>query len=96
MKLSHFDRVLIHGLGLMSRPPLITDARDHAMIVDLIGVAAERATAQGEILALIKAADRVGPTPTIHRGMVHEIQAAMNSFDRYAMGAHLGAARGQK
>lgn len=93
MKLSHYDRALIHGLGVLSRPPLM-EAVQHRMVADLVAFAADRATARGAMLALIHAASKVGPTPQIHRGTMHEIAAAMNDFDREAMGAHLDAARG--
>lgn len=95
MKLSHFDRTLIHGLGQLSRPPLIDDPRDHALLADIVGVSAERASSAPEIARLVAVADRVGATPDAHRGTVHEVAIALNAFDRLAMAAHWSAARGQ-
>lgn len=96
MKLTQFDRALIHGLAVLSRPPLTPDAREHQMLADIVTTCAERATPDGAMLPLIRAAGHVGRTPTIHRGTVHLIAAAMNDFDRWTLGAHWDAARGIK
>lgn len=96
MKLMPFDRALIHGLAVLSRPPLTPDAGEHAMLADIVARCAERATSEGAMLPLIRAAGQVGRTPEIHRGTVHLIAATMNDFDRWALGAHWDAARGIK
>lgn len=95
MKLTHFDRALIHGLALMSRPPIVPDPADHKMIAEIVALSADRASAAGEMPALVAAAARVGATPEIHRGTAHEIAAAMDRFDRLAMAAHFDAACGR-
>ncbi len=96
MKLMPFDRALIHGLAVLSRPPLTPDAGEHAMLADIVARCAERATSEGAMLPLIRAAGQVGRTPEIHRGTAHLIAATMNDFDRWALGAHWDAARGIK
>jgi len=96
MKLTHFDRALIHGLAVLSRPLLIPDDGEHRMLAGIVTSCAERATSDGAMLPLIRAAGLIGRTPAIHRGTVHHIAAAMNDFDRWALGAHWDAARGQK
>ena len=96
MKLSQFDRALIHGLAVLSRPPLTPVAGEHAMLADIVAMCAERATSEGAMMPLIRAAGQVGRTPEIHRGTVHLIAATMNDFDRWALGAHWDAARGVK
>ncbi|WP_373945058.1 hypothetical protein [Paracoccus marcusii] len=96
MKLTQFDRALIHGLAVLSRPPLTPNAGEHAMLADIVAKCAERATSDSAMMPLIRAAGQVGRTPEIHRGTVHLIAAAMNDFDRWALGAHWDAARGVK
>lgn len=96
MTLMPFDPALIHGLAVLSRPPLTPDAGEHAMLADIVARCAERATSEGAMLPLIHAAGQVGRTPEIHRGTVHLIAATMNDFDRWALGAHWDAARGIK
>ena len=96
MKLTHYDRALIHGLGLMSRPPLIADPREHRMVADIVATCAKRATPEGAMVPLITAADQVHPDDRQHRAIAHHVAAAMNDFDRWALGAHWDAARGQK
>lgn len=96
MKLTNFDRALIHGLAVLSRPPLIPDAREHAMLADIVATCADRASREGAMIPLIKAAGHVGRTPEIHKGTVHLIAEAMNDFDRWALGAYWDAARGVK
>lgn len=96
MKLTHFDRALIHGLGVLSRPPLNPDPREHRMLAEIAATCADRATRDGAMLPLIAAADLVHPNDRQHRAIAHHIAAAMNDFDRWALGAHWDAARGQK
>ncbi|MEE2860860.1 MAG: hypothetical protein VYB46_08620 [Pseudomonadota bacterium] len=96
MKLTHFDRSLIHVLGVLSRPPLVADTEEHRMLVDIAAKAAERATQDGAMLPLIKAAALVHPVDRHHRAIAHHVAAAMNDFDRWALGAHWDAARGVK
>jgi len=96
MKLTHFDRALIHGLAVLSRPPLIPDDGEHRMLADIVEQCAARASKEGAMIPLIGAAGMVGRTCQIHRGVVHHVAAAMTDFDRWALGAHWDAARGQK
>lgn len=95
MKLTHFDRALIHGLGVLSRPSLIPDPREHRMLAEIAATCAKRATPEGAMRPLIAAADLVHPDDRQHRAIAHHIAAAMNEFDRWALGAHWDAARGQ-
>ncbi len=94
MKLTHFDRTLIHGLGLMSRPPLIEDRAEDRMLAEIIGKAAERATDCEDLRHLLVAARRVTDTRGPQRYIAHHIATAMNDFDRRCMAAHWDAARG--
>lgn len=96
MKLSHFDRSLIHVLGVLSRPSLLPDESEHRMLVHIANEAAERATSEGVMVPLIKAAALAHPVDRQHRAIAHHIAAAMNDFDRWALGAHWDAARGVK
>ena len=68
MKLTQFDRALIHGLAVLSRPPLTPEAREYAMLADIVAKCAKQATRDGAMLPLIQAAGQVGRTPAIHRG----------------------------
>lgn len=96
MKLTHFDRALIHGLGVLSRPSLIPDPREHHMLAEIVATCADRATRDGAMVPLIAAAAQVHPNDTQHCAIAHHIAAAMNDFDRWALGAHWDAARGVK
>lgn len=96
MKLTPFDRALIHGLAVLSRPPLIADEREHRMLADIVEQCAGRASKDGSMIPLISAASMVGRTSQIHRATVHHLAATMNDFDRWALGAYWDAARGRK
>lgn len=95
MKLTHADRALIHGLGVLSRPPLIADPREHKMLTEIVESCADRATAAGAMVPLIAAAAMAHPNDRLHRAIAHHIAAAMNEFDRWALGAHWDALRGR-
>ncbi len=56
MKLTQFDRALIHGLAVLSRPPLTPNAGEHAMLADIVAKCAERATSDSAMMPLIRAA----------------------------------------
>lgn len=94
MKLTHYDRTLIHGLALLSRPPLIPDPARHKMVAEIVTIAADRATDQGEIAHLVRIAGQIGMTPEAHHRVFHNVASVMNEFDRVALGAHWDAARG--
>ena len=98
MKLSHYDRTLIHALGVASRPPLIDNPSSHHMLVSIIEVCVDRVAhnPHAQLEPLIAAARLAHPDPKRHRATVHHIAAAMNEFDRWALGAHWDAARGVK
>ncbi|RJL18241.1 hypothetical protein [Paracoccus siganidrum] len=94
MKFSVYDRVLIHGLGLMSRPPLLADPANHKMQVRILAAAAERATAEAEIMRpLIAEADRIASNLGPHGAIAHHVAAAMNRFDESMMAAFWDKAR---
>lgn len=96
MKLTHWDRALIHGLGVLSRPPLILNSQEHRMLVEMVGVCADRASPLPCLEQLAKAGAAVHPDARLHRGAAHRLADAMNDFDRWALGAYWDAARGVK
>ncbi|MBO9457314.1 hypothetical protein J7376_19650 [Paracoccus sp. R12_1] len=93
MKLNAFDRTLIHGLGLMSRLPLIPDEADFRMLAEIIDKAAPRATRSPEMEPLLREARRIADNLGPHRAIEHYVARAMNDFDRRCMAAHWNAAR---
>lgn len=96
MNLTHFDRALIHGMGLMSRPPLIPEPAGHVMLAGILSHCAARAERAGPVGRLIEAARHVHADERLHRGTAHLIARAMDEFDREMMGVHWDAARGAK
>lgn len=96
MKLNHFDRALIHGMGLMSRPPIIAQPQDHRMVAGIVTAAAERAQRSGPMGDLVGAARHVHADERLHRGTAHLIARAMDDFDRYMLAIHWDAVRGQQ
>lgn len=96
LKLTHWDRALIHGLGVLSRPPLIINSQDHRMLEEIVSTCAERASPLRCLEPLIACAASVHPDARLHRGAAHQLADAMNEFDRWALGAYWDAARGVK
>ena len=96
MKLTHYDRVVIHGLGLLARPPIVPQPDDHRLVAGIVAVAAERASREGLMADLVAAVRHVHPDEALHRGTAHHIARALADFDRAALGAHWDAARGVK
>lgn len=94
MKLTNFDRTLIHGLGLMSRPRLITEPADDRMVIEIIGKAASRASSHDALAPLLREARRLSENLGEPRYIAHHVAGAMNEFDRQCMAAHWSAARG--
>lgn len=94
IRLSNFDRTMIHGLALMSRPSLIPDDDDTKMLVRIIEKAAARAGDAPELVPLQREARRVAENLGPQRAISHHVAAAMNEFDRRCMAAAWDAARG--
>lgn len=94
LKLTHWDRALIHGLGVLSRPPLIINSQEHRMLAEIVGTCARRVTPVECLEVLSKAAADVHPDARLHRGMAHHLADVMNEFDRWALGVYWDAARG--
>lgn len=94
MKPSHFDRTIIHGLGLLSRPPIVPDPADHRMLVEILQKAAPRASAGEGMAALLREVRRIGDNRGPYSGIAHNVARAMNEFDRHCMAAHWDAAKG--
>lgn len=93
MKLTHFDRTLVHGLGLMSRPSIIADPADHRMLVGILGQAVGRASDHPEMRKLVAEVRRIEDNLGRHSVIAHHVASAMNEFDRLCMAAHWDAAR---
>lgn len=93
MKLSHFDRTLIHGLGVMSRPPIHQNPEHDRMVVDIISKCAPRVSSHDELRPLLREARRLSENLGPQRYIAHHIEAAMNDFDRMCMAVHWDAAR---
>jgi len=96
LKLTHWDRALIHGLGVLSRPPLIINSQEHRMLAEIVGTCAERSSELPCLEPLVACGRAVHPDARLHRGAAHQLADAMNDFDRWALGAYWDAARGMK
>ena len=94
MRLTHFDRTIIHGLGLMSRPPIIPDPDDHRMLIAILQKAAPRASSGEGMAGLLREIRRIGDNRGPYVGIAHDVARAMNDFDRHCMAAHWDAAKG--
>lgn len=95
MKLTNFDRTLIHGLGLMSRPRLISEPADNRMVIEIIAKSADRASSGDALAPLLREARRLTENLNDPRYIAHHVATAMNEFDRQCMAAHWAAARGE-
>ena len=96
MKLTHFDRTLIHGLGLVSRSRLTPNDANEAMYRRIVVAAGQRASREGPMLPLIAEARRIEENLGSHYGIQRMIGAAMDAFDADMMAAHWEQTRGQR
>ncbi|RNF35069.1 hypothetical protein [Paracoccus methylarcula] len=96
MKLSHYDRTMIHGLELMSRTPLIAEPENHKMMVRILEIAAERSSAYPELQPLVREVKRISDNLGPHVSIEYPLKLAMNEFDRMCMALHWDAAKGAR
>ena len=93
MKLTHFDRTIIHGLGLMTRPPIVPQPENDRMIIEIMAKAAARASDLPQLAPLFTEVRRLADACPRHRGITHHVIRAMDEFDRNCMAVHWDAAR---
>ncbi|MDP0929027.1 hypothetical protein Q0601_17720 [Paracoccus onubensis] len=93
MKLSHYDRAMIHGLEIMTRPHAGAEPENHEMMVRILSTCAERSSAYPQLQPLVREVQRISDNLGPHSGIIYPIQLAMNEFDRMCMAVHWDAAK---
>ena len=99
LRLTPADWVMIHGLGLLSRPGITESSRDNlAMIVDIMGKSETSASRHSRMVPLIGLARDFATCHPIRQGYygaLHDrARVEMDRFDSYRMAAAWDALRG--